>query len=180
MHSTAFIVCYHFLYYVFTEFILSFTISTMQLIIDSSHISPSKQSSACNYYTDDSKQNKIGNNSTHDTSVLGDIDPDNHCWNNMNHAMTLEYYNEMSFNNTFSDNQNLSLIHLNIRSVPLHFTECLSYLDTLNVNFKIIALSETAINSHHAIYIMPNNNLEMNHRVLKRGGGTSVYIHKSL
>ena len=69
----------------------------------------------------------------------------------MNHAMTSEYYNEMSFNNTLSDNQNLPLLPLNIRSVLLHFTECLSYLDTLNVNFKIIALSETAINSHHAI-----------------------------
>ena len=148
--------------------------------MDSSHILPSKLSSACNYYTDDSKQNKIGNNSRHDKSVLGDIDPDNHFSNNMNHAMTSEYYNEMSFNNTFSDNQNLSLLHLNIRSVPLHFTECLSYLDTLNVNFKIIALSETAINSHHAIYRMPNYNIEMNHRVKKRGGDTSVYIHTSL
>ena len=59
----------------------------------------------------------------------------------MNHAMTSEYYNEMPFNNTFSVNQNLSLLHLNIRSVPLHFTECLSYLGTLNVNFKIIALT---------------------------------------
>ena len=27
---------------------------------------------------------------------------------------------------------------------------------------------------------MPNYNIEMNHRVKKRGGGTSVYIHKSL
>ena len=122
--SIAFILYYHFIYYVFTEFILSFTISTLQL--DSSHILPSKLSSACNYYTDDSKQNKIGNNSRHDNSVLGVIDPDNHFWNNMNHAMTSEYYNEMSFNNTFSDNQNL--LHLNIRSVRLHFTECLSYL----------------------------------------------------
>ena len=65
-------------------------------------------------------------------------------------------------------------------SVSLHFTECLSYFDTLNVNFKIIALSETAFNSHHTMFRMPNYNIEMNHRVMKRGGGTSVYIHKSL
>ena len=71
----------------------------------------------------------------------------------------LEYYNDISFNNTFSDNQNRSLLHLNIRSVPLHFTECLSYFDTLNVNFKIIALSETASKSHHTIYRVPNYNL---------------------
>ena len=94
--------------------------------------------------------------------------------------MTSEYYNEMSFNNTFSDDQNLSLLHLNIRSVPLHFTECIFYLDTLNVNFKIIALSEMAINGHRAIYRMPNYNIELDHGVKKRGGGTSVCIHKSL
>ena len=76
--------------------------------------------------------------------------------NNLNHTMTSGYYYEISFNNTFSDNQCLSLLHLNIRSIPLHFTEFVSYLDTLNVHFKIIALSETAINSQYAIYIMPN------------------------
>ena len=27
---------------------------------------------------------------------------------------------------------------------------------------------------------MPNYNIEMNHRVKKMGGGTSVYIHNSL
>ena len=36
------------------------------------------------------------------------------------------------------------------------FTELVSYLDTLNVHFKIIALSQTAINSHNVIYTMPN------------------------
>ena len=70
--------------------------------------------------------------------------------------MTSEYYNEISFNNTFSDNQYISLIHLNIRSVPLHYTEFVSYLDTLNVHFKFIAFCETANNSHHAIYRIPN------------------------
>ena len=111
---------------------------------------------------------------------MGDIDPDTHFLNNLNDTMTSEYYNEISFNNTFSDNQYLSLIHLNIRSVPLHYTEFVSYLDTLNVHFKIIALSETAINSHHAIYRMPNYSIEMNHREKKKGGGTSIYIHNSL
>ena len=80
---------YHFIYYVFTEFIRSFTISTWQLIIDSYYLLSSKTLSACNYYKDHSKQNKIGTNSRHDKIVLGDIDPDNHFWNNMNHAMDL-------------------------------------------------------------------------------------------
>ena len=108
-------------------------------------------SSACNHYKYDSIQHLKDIFSRHDKSVLRDIDPDNNFLNNLNHTMTSEYYNEISFNNTLSDNQYLSLLHLNIRSVPLHYTEFVSYLDTLNVHFKIIALSETAINSHHAI-----------------------------
>ena len=70
--------------------------------------------------------------------------------------MTSECYDEISFNNTFSDYQNLSLLYLNIRSLPIHFTECASYLDTLNVVSKIIALSETVINSYTATHIMSN------------------------
>ena len=78
--------------------------------------------------------------------------------------MTLKYYDEISFNNTFSDVRYLSLLHLNIRSIPLHLTEFVLYLDTLNVHFKIIALSEMAINSHHAICRMSNYSIEMNYR----------------
>ena len=163
----------------FTDLIRSFTISTLQLTMDSSHMSP-QLSSACNHYKYDSKQHLKDIFSRHDKLVLRDIDPDTNFLNNLNHTMTSEYYNEISFNNTFSDNQYLSLLHLNIRSVPLHYTEFVSYLDTLNVHFKIIALSETAINSHHAIYRMPNYSIEMNHREKKKGGGTSIYIHNSL
>ena len=102
-----------------------------------------------------------------------------HFFNNLNHTMTLEYYNEISFNNTFSDNQYLLILHLTIRSVPLHFTEYVSHLDTLNVHFKIIALSDTAINNHHAIYRMPNlqyRNIERRRRVVV----LVLYIHNSL
>ena len=58
----------------------------------------------------------------------------------------------------------MSILHLDIRSVPLHFSEFLCYLDTLDLEFKIIALSETGINNHHAVYNIPHYNLEMDHR----------------
>ena len=38
---------------------------------------------------------------------------------------------------------NLSLFHLNIRSIPDHFLEFTSFLNVLNVELKVIALSET-------------------------------------
>ena len=62
----------------------------------SPHISP-----ACNYYKYDRKQNINYIFSRHDTIVLGDIDPDTHFLNNLNHTMTSEYYNEISFNNVY-------------------------------------------------------------------------------
>ena len=66
--------------------------------------------------------------------------------NYLNNISKSEYYDETIFNQSFRKTSNFSLIHLNIRSVPLHFTECMSYLDTLDIAFKIIALSETVIN----------------------------------
>ena len=119
------------------------------------------------------------NYTEHDRSVLCDIDPDlNYYYHN--NSIKSEYYTEKQFNNTFSDNNNLSILHLNIRSVPLHFSEFLCYLDTLDIEFKIIALSETGINNHYAVYNITPYNLEMDHRHTRRGGGVSLYIHNIL
>ena len=71
-------------------------------------------------------------------------------------------------------------MHLNIRSVPLHFAELPCYLDTLDIEFKIIGLSETAINNTHTNYIIPNYNCQMDYRAKKKGGVVSLYIHNAL
>ena len=92
-------------------------------------------------------------------------------------VLNLNIIPKKQLNNTFSDNNNLSIFHLNIRSLPLHFSEFLCYLDTLDLEFKIIALSETGINNHHAVYNITHYNLEMDHRQKRRGGGVSLYIH---
>ena len=52
----------------------------------------------------------------------------------------------------------------------------MSYLDTLDIGFKIIALSEIAINSSHINYNTPNYNVEINFRKKKKGGGVRLYI----
>ena len=98
-------------------------------------------------YTLDTGGSVVTKYDNYDRSLLSDIDPNfNYLhYNNLNS----EYYNEQKFNSEFGNNLNFSLMHLNIRSVPLHFTEFLCYLDTLDIEFKIIALSETAINSTH-------------------------------
>ena len=112
-----------------------------------------------------------------DKSTLCDIDPDLNYLNNISKS---EYYDETIFNQSFRKTSNFSLIHLNIRSVPLHFTEFMSYLDTLDIDFKIIAFSETAINSSHINYNIPNYNVEINFRKKKKGGGVSLYIQNQL
>ena len=108
-----------------------------------------------------------------------DIDPD---LNYLDSAckVNAEYYTEQSFNDNFSNNCNFSLMHLNIRSIPLHFTELLCYLDSLNIEFKLIALSETALNDTHTDFKMPNYNCEIDVRPKRKGGGVSLYIHSAL
>ena len=57
-----------------------------------------------------------------DRSVLCDLDPDLNYYDH-NNSIKSEYYTEQLFNKTFSDNNNLFILHLNIRSVLLHFSE---------------------------------------------------------
>ena len=66
------------------------------------------------------------------------------------------------------------MFHLNIRSVSLYFSELLEYLDVLDIEFKLISLSEIVINSTHVIYNIPNYNIEMNWSKRKRSGGVSL------
>ena len=110
-------------------------------------------------------------------SILCDIDPDLNYLNNLSKS---KYYDETLFNQSFRKTSHFSLIHLNIKSVPLHFTEFMSYFDTLDIDFKIIALSETAINSRHINYNIPYYNVEINFRKKNKGGGVSFYIQNQL
>ena len=107
----------------------------------------------------------------YDQSILSDIDPDIH----YNNRVDAQYYNENSFNKVFKDCNELSLIHLNIRSVPAHFSHFRAQLDLLSVKFKIIALCETAINNCHTCYNIPGYALEQDFRLKKgRCGG---FVH---
>ena len=53
----------------------------------------------------------------------------------------------------------------NIRSLHAHYNELLCYLDTLDIEFKILALSETALNKSSINYTILNYNCETNYRV---------------
>ena len=78
-----------------------------------------------------STDNTYNVNEKYDHSILSQIDPD------MNYPLvndsfsTSTYYGEKSFNYSFSNNNNLSLFHMNIRSIPKHFSDRI--LLTLNI-----------------------------------------------
>ena len=86
--------------------------------------------------------------------MLSDIDPDIH---NNNFADT-SYYSENTFNNVFKQSNELSILHLYIKSIPANFSQFKAQLNTLSINFKIIALSETTINNHSTCYNMTGLN----------------------
>ena len=117
---------------------------------------------------------------TYDQSALNKIDPDINYLNAQNSINDTQYYTETSFMKKIGKTTNLSLFHLNIRSIPDHFLEFTSFLNVLNVELKVIALSETWIKAHHISYNLPNYNMEQNYRLKKRGGGVCLYLHNTL
>ena len=94
---------------------------------------------------------------------------------------TLITMSKTSFSKKFhSSNDSLSMFHLNIRSIPDHILELTSLLNNLNIELKIIAISETWIKPYHINYNIPNYNLEQDFRLHKRGGGVCLYMHNVL
>ena len=121
----------------------------------------------------------VNNYDRPDQSILHDIDPDYNHLNAVN-SINSKYYNESSFNRNYGNSRNFSTFHLNIRSVISHFRELLGYLDTLDITFKVIGLSETAINETSIRYDIPRYNCEIDFRSARKGGGVSLYILDTL
>ena len=98
--------------------------------------------------------------SGYDPSILGNIDPDINYLNSINKVKDTPYYNDQSFAKKFKgNNDSLSMLHLNIRSIPDHFFQLTSLLNDLNIELKIIAISETWIKPFHINYNIININL---------------------
>ena len=79
----------------------------------------------------------------------GDIDPDKNYFNQLSHHLSKSsnYHTEESFNKFILrnnlDKDNLSMIHVNIRSVPANLTGLLSYMSNIEKQFAVIGLTET-------------------------------------
>ena len=70
---------------------------------------------------------------------LDDYDIDEHLPSNVNSS----YHTLQDFSTLDTSDNDLSLLHLNIRSLSLHVDELASTLATLKINFDVIGVSET-------------------------------------
>ena len=111
---------------------------------------------------------------TPDQSTLNIIDPDFHYLTVNCCPIDTPYLSEQLFRDKYGNNTNLSMLHLNIRSVPDHFLGLISFLDNLTIELKIIALSETWIKPYHIDYNMPHYSLEQDYRPKKE---EVVYVY---
>ena len=108
------------------------------------------------------------------------MDPDiNYLSTNMK-SINAQYYDDQQFRDKFKSNKNIKMFHLNIRSIPEHFFELTPYIHGLNIDFKIVGISEIWLKPFHTNHIITNYNIEKDIRVKNRGGGVSLYINGSL
>ena len=115
-----------------------------------------------------------------DPSSLNGIDHDLNYLGTDIRSLNSQYFDDHTFREKFKFNNTLSMCHLNIRSLPEHFLEFTAYIEHLNIDFKIIALSETWLKPHHIDYIIPSYNIESELRIKRRSGGVCLYIHNRL
>ena len=74
-----------------------------------------------------------------------------------------------------------SMIHKNIRSLPMNFDNLVIFLKLLNRNLSCIGISETWLNDVSPIdtFNIPNYSFLCKSHSSKRGGGVGIYINKT-
>ena len=77
-------------------------------------------------------------------------------------------------------NQQFSMFHLNIRSIPDHFSELTSLLINLETEIKVIAISETWLKLSNINFNIHNYSMEQELRPKKRASGVALYLHTVL
>lgn len=110
-----------------------------------------------------------------------DIDPDTNCLIKRISGVKCQYYTEESFNSTLQNEQvnsdELSLLHINIRSIRNKFDELSDHLASLKITFFILGLTETWLTENYAnMFNISCYNLLTANRKNKSGGGVGMYI----
>ena len=112
-------------------------------------------------------------------------DPDVNFFNKKFQSLDTPYLMPGEFHN-FLDNSSdqFSVLHLNIRSIKKNFENFELFLNSINFTFSVICLLETwwddLATIEKSLYELPNYNSTRQARSDRKGGGVSIYIHKSL
>ena len=108
------------------------------------------------------------------------IDPDKEFFNTIN--VNCKYYTESIFVNHISKADGLSIIHFNCRSIRKNFNSMVTFLQSLEKEFDVIALSETweDCNDCNNEYAMSGYESFFISRVNKGGGGVAIFAKNNL
>ena len=118
---------------------------------------------------------------------FSEIDPDFQFYTDSNYISNVKcnYFIEDTFVDKFtrpgSLDRNLSMFHLNIKSLPKHHDELEMYLDSLKFPFSFIGLTETWLDEYKEnLYDIPQYVSVTRYRKTKRGGGVSLLIRNHI
>ena len=113
------------------------------------------------------------------------FDIDNNILNNQHSVrfdnLTCNYHLPNDFTKNNTNDKNLSILNLNIRSLANKFDAFKNVLNNLNHAFSIISLTETWLNDETSENFNLNNyNFVCSNRANRKGGGVGFYISNNL
>ena len=116
---------------------------------------------------------------------FSEIDPDYHFYTNVHFTVNMkcDYYFEDHFRQKhgFTDSSQLSLFHLNIKSLSKHYDELDTYLNSLEYKFAFIGLTETWLDKDKQYFFDLENYTSINKfREGRKGGGVSLQISQNI
>ena len=108
------------------------------------------------------------------------VDPNNNFLADIDKSCN--YFTNDEFNAKFKCCDSLSIIHFNCRSIKANFDNMYKYLESLQIKFDVIAVSETWLTEHDDIndFILPDYEILSINRTNKRGGGVMLYISNNI
>ena len=115
-----------------------------------------------------------------------DLDPDSNFYSKV--IDQCEYYTESLFSDKLTESQftsnnnenNFSLLHLNIRSISNKICRFINFLGSINHTFSVIGITETWLQDSDHSCDIPGYNFIHNHRPDRSGGGVGLFIRDHL
>lgn len=118
-----------------------------------------------------------------DDPLFADVDADvnhfNQLFPDLNNNNSHQYFNAETINNLRCNSKDLSIFHLNIRSINAHLDETIAFLESINFKFNALCFSESWLNENnkHLYHIEGYNSFHSLRPNNKTGGGLSTFIN---